>query len=142
MHHVGIPVNDLGRSLGFYKDILGIEPEFVGEGSGPELSQALGVPDAHLSFAFILLGNTVLELLEYHAPRGRDHDRMNCDVGAIHVAFEVANIQEAYEQLREKGIVFNAPPLKIEEGPLAGCAFAYFKDPDGVQLEIFETTSA
>jgi catechol 2,3-dioxygenase-like lactoylglutathione lyase family enzyme len=139
MHHLGIPVRDLRRSLAFYQDVFGIDAEFISEGAGPELSRAVGVPDTHLSFAFIALGNTVLELLEYHAPKGRDYDRRNCDVGAMHVAFEVPDIEEAYERLRKKGLTFNAPPIRIEEGPLAGSAFAYFSDPDGVQLEIFET---
>jgi catechol 2,3-dioxygenase-like lactoylglutathione lyase family enzyme len=139
MHHVGIPVRDLSRSLAFYQDVFGLEAQFISEGSGPELSRAVGVPDARLTFAFIALGNTVLELLEYQAPEGRDYDRMNCDVGATHVAFEVPDIDEAYERLQKKGLTFNAPPVRIEEGPLAGCSFAYFKDPDGVQLEIFET---
>lgn len=139
VHHIGIPVSDMERSLKFYQDILGLEFVFVAEGSGPEISEAVGVPDAHLKFAFLKTGNTIVELLQYLQPEGKPYDRMNCDVGACHVAFEVADIDEAYQRLQAQGINFNAPPLHVEEGPLAGCAFAYFPDPDGVQLEIFET---
>jgi catechol 2,3-dioxygenase-like lactoylglutathione lyase family enzyme len=138
MQHVGISVRDLDRSLRFYKDVFGVDPDFVTEGSGEAVSKAVGVPDAELAFAFLRIGPTILELLEYRNPRGRDYDRRNCDVGAVHVAFEVPDVGSAYEQLVGHGIEFNAPPLVITEGPLAGCKFAYFSDPDGVQLEIFE----
>jgi catechol 2,3-dioxygenase-like lactoylglutathione lyase family enzyme len=139
IQHVGIPVASMERSLQFYRDVFGLEADFVAEGSGEELSQAVGVDDAVLAFAFIRIGDDILELLEYSNPRGRPHDRRNCDVGAVHIAFEVPDIDGAYEELQDKGIEFNAPPIKIDEGPLAGCAFAYFNDPDGVQLEIFQT---
>jgi catechol 2,3-dioxygenase-like lactoylglutathione lyase family enzyme len=143
VQHVGISVRDLNRTLMFYKDVLGIEPQFVSNGSGEELSKAVGVPNAILAFAFLRLGPTILELLEYTSPRGSDYDRQNCDIGAVHVAFQVPDMRTAYEQLVRQGIEFNAPPLTITEGPLAGSKFAYFSDPDGVQLEIFEVgTSA
>ena len=138
IQHVGIPVASMERSLAFYRTVFGIEPEFVAGGSGPELSEAVGVENADLSFAFLRVGDNVLELLEYSNPRGRPYDRRNCDVGAVHIAFEVPDIDEAYEDLSSKGVNFNAPPLRIDDGPLAGCAFAYFNDPDGVQLEIFQ----
>ena len=138
VQHVGISVKDIDRSLAFYKDVFGVEPEFVTEGSGADVSTAVGVADAVLTFAFLRIGPTILELLEYKAPRGRPYGLENCDVGAVHVAFEVPDIQSAYDQLVAQGIEFNAPPLRISEGPLAGCAFAYFSDPDGVQLEIFQ----
>lgn len=138
VQHIGIPVSSLERSLRFYRDVFGVIPEFVAEGSGEALSTALGVPDAVLSFAFLRIGSAIIELLEYRNPRGEPFDRRNCDVGATHVAFEVTDIDVAYEELIGKGVAFNAPPFRIDSGPLNGCAFAYFADPDGVQLELFE----
>jgi catechol 2,3-dioxygenase-like lactoylglutathione lyase family enzyme len=135
---VGVPVASMQRSLQFYRDLFGIEPDFRADGSGSQLSEAVGVPDADLSFAFLQIGDDVLELLEYKHPIGQPYDRRNCDIGAVHIAFEVPDIDEAYEALGAKGVKFNAPPLRIAEGPLQGSAFAYFADPDGVQLEIFE----
>ena len=48
MQHVGISVRDLDRSLRFYKDAFGVDPDFVTEGSGEAVSKAVGVPDAEL----------------------------------------------------------------------------------------------
>lgn len=139
VQHIGIPVSDMQRSLAFYKETLGFEPLFIAQGEGDALSEAVGVPNANLSFSFLQAGNTIVELLQYHTPIGRAQDRMNCDVGAVHIAFEVDDIEDAYKRLTAKGIKFNAPPMHIGSGPLEGCAFAYFPDPDNVQLELFQT---
>jgi catechol 2,3-dioxygenase-like lactoylglutathione lyase family enzyme len=138
LHHVGVPVRSLKQSLKFYQDAFGIEPKFIAKSSGPGTSRLVGIPEVEMSYAFLDLGNTVLELLEYQHPRGQDYDRRNCDVGATHIAFEVADVEAAYEELTGKGIEFSGPPLHIDDGPLAGSVTAYFRDPDGIQLEIFQ----
>jgi catechol 2,3-dioxygenase-like lactoylglutathione lyase family enzyme len=142
VQHIGVPVRSLERSLAFYRDVLGIEPAFRGQDSGERTSRLVGVPGAVISLAFLRLGNTYLELLEYEHPRGADYDRRNCDVGAVHIAFEVDDLDQVYERLEASGISFSTPPHHIEHGPLAGCATAYFKDPDGIQLEVFEVAPA
>lgn len=71
-------------------------------------------------------------------PEAEPQDRHNNDVGAVHVAFEVDDIEDAYRKLRDRGVKFNSSPVWIEHGPLAGCAFCYFSDPDNVQLELFQ----
>ncbi len=138
LQHVGIPVSDMDRSLEFYQNVLGLELLFLTEGSGEATSKAVGVPNAHLKFAFLRAGDAIFELLQYITPTGKPYTGMNCDVGATHVAFEVEDIEEAYQNLTAQGIQFNTSPVHLDEGPLAGCAFAYFPDPDGIQLEIFQ----
>lgn len=139
MHHVGITVRDLEASLAWYERVFGLTPEFVAEGSGPELSTAVGVPEAKLRFAFLRFGSCVVELLHYENDREETFDRSNADVGSAHVCIDVPDLQAAYDDLRGKGVEFLAPPLHIDDGPLAGCAFVYFKDPNGVTLELFQS---
>ncbi len=140
LNHVGVPVRDLDRSLAFYRALTGAEPLFVNEMAGPGLADGVGVPGARCRFAVVPLGNVNLELIEYTAPRGADYRLRNCDVGAIHLAFEVDDIQAAYARLREAGVAFHAPPhtFTAEDGAPAavGTAFAYLSDPDGIQLEL------
>ena len=140
LHHVGITVRDLDASLAWYADVLGVTPEVVAEGSGEELSRAVGVPDARLRFAMLRLGGAVVELLCYDNDRDDTFTRSNADVGSAHVCIDVPDIQAAYDSLSAKGVTFLAPPLHIGDGPLKGCAFAYFTDPDGVTLEIFQSS--
>ena len=141
MHHVGITVRDLEESLQWYERVFDVQPEFVAAGSGPELSRAVGVPDADLRFAFLRFGTCVIELLCYSNERQESFDRSNADVGSAHVCIDVPDLHKAYEDLRAKGVTFLAPPLAIEEGPLEGCAFAYFKDLNGMTLELFQSAA-
>lgn len=138
IQHIGVPVKDLDTSLAFYKEIFGLEPEFVHTAEGRDLARAVDVPDAKLTFTFLQLGNTYLELLEYHTDRDENYDLRNCDVGAVHICFEVDDIQQTYQELLAKGVDVVAGPLFIEDGPLTGYTFVYFRDPDGITLELFE----
>jgi catechol 2,3-dioxygenase-like lactoylglutathione lyase family enzyme len=136
MHHVGITVRDLEESLQWYERVFDVQREFIAHGSGPELATAVGVPDADLRFAFLRFGSCVVELLCYDNERQDTFDRSNADVGSAHVCIEVPDLQQACDDLRAKGIEFLAPPLHIDDGPLAGGSFVYFKDPNGVTLEL------
>jgi catechol 2,3-dioxygenase-like lactoylglutathione lyase family enzyme len=142
MHHVGITVRDLEESLEWYERVFEVQREFIAEGSGPELSTALGVPDARLRFAFLRFGSCVVELLCYDNERQTTFDRSNADVGSTHVCIDVPDLQKSYDDLRSKGVEFLAPPLRIDDGPLAGCYWTYFKDPNGVTLELFQSSPA
>ena len=70
LHHTGIIVSDLERSIGFYAGVLGLEmwtepsPVF----DDPSLGEALGVPGAALRMVTFRVGDGILELLEYSAP--------------------------------------------------------------------------
>ena len=139
MHHVGITVRDLESSLQWYERTFGVTREFIAHGTGPDLSTAVGVKDANLRFAFLRFGNCVVELLCYDNERDETFERSNADVGSTHICIDVPDLQAAYDDFRAKGIDFLAPPLHIDDGPLAGCSFVYFKDPNGVTLELFET---
>ena len=141
VQHVGVPVRSMERSLAWYKDVFDLEPEFVVESDSPETAAAVQLPGAHVTAAFLNVGNTYLELLEYHNPVGEDFSLRNCDVGAIHVAIEVDSIAAAYTRLTERGAEFSAPPSTIPEGDLAGWSFAYFRDPDRIQFELFQRPS-
>jgi len=138
IHHLGLTVANLERSLEYYQRMFGLEPEFVAHGDGEELSRAVGVPGARLTFAFLRLGRGTVELLEYDNDRQTSYGLRNSDVGAPHLCFDVPDIDAAYAELVAKGADFYSAPIWIADGPLAGCAFAYLRDPDGITLEIFQ----
>ncbi len=138
LHHVGITVRDLEASLQWYERIFGLTREFIAHGSGPALSAAVGVPDADLSFAFLRLGTCVIELLCYANEREDTFSRSNADVGSAHICIDVPDLQSTYGDLLANGVEFMAQPLLIDDGPLKNCSFAYFKDPNGITLELFQ----
>ncbi|HKB29628.1 MAG TPA: VOC family protein, partial [Streptosporangiaceae bacterium] len=125
MHHMGLTVTSLARSLAYYKEMFGLEPEFIATGDGEDLSRAVGIPDAKLTFAFLRVGGGTVELIEYGNERRTSYDGRNCDAGTPHLCFDVPDIDAAYRELRDKGADFYAEPFRITGGPLHGCAFAY-----------------
>lgn len=141
MHHVGITVRDLEESLQWYERTFDVQREFIAHGDGPDLAKAVGVPDASLDFAFLRFGSCVVELLCYANDRQETFDRSNADVGSAHVCIDVPDLQQVYDDLRGRGVEFLAPPLTIDDGPLEGCSFVYLRDPNGVTLELFQSTA-
>ena len=138
VHHVGITVRDMKRSFEWYSRMFGFEPGPVNHGAGPDLERGVQVEGAELSFSMIRVGNVNIEFLEYHRPEGKHWDRSNNDVGSAHVCFEVDDMQAAYDELTARGAVFSGRPVTLTDGDLAGSQWAYLRDPDGIQLEIWQ----
>lgn len=138
VHHVGLTVRDIKRSFEWYSRMFGLEPGPVNHGSGPDLERGVQVEGADLSFSMIRIGSTRIEFLQYHHPEGRDWDRSNGDVGSSHICLEVDDLEAAYDELTSKGAVFNGPPVTLTEGEFEGSRWAYLRDPDGIQLEIWQ----
>lgn len=138
VHHVGITVRDMQRSFDWYSRMFSVEPGPVNRGSGPDLERGVQVAGAELSFSMIRIGNVNVEFLQYHQPEGKDWDRTNGDVGSAHICLEVDDMDAAYAELIARGADFNGPPVTLKDGDLAGSQWAYLRDPDGIQLEIWQ----
>ena len=143
IQHTGIVVRDLQAALQFYKELFDLDPLFIHDSSGPEidrskLSQLVGVPNPDVTFAFMKVGDTSFELVQYRSPEGKGFDRQSNDVGVMHLCFEVDDIHDARRKLREKGIEFTTDPIYVGAGPFAGYSFAYFRGHDDLLFEFFE----
>ena len=137
VHHIGITVRDIQKSFDWYSRMFGLTPGAINQGSGEALSTAVGVPNTQLSFSMIEIGGTRIEFLQYHEPEGKDFNLRNCDVGATHICLQVDDMDSAVKTLTERGAVFTTTPNTIHGGDLDGSQWAYFRDPDGIQLEIW-----
>jgi catechol 2,3-dioxygenase-like lactoylglutathione lyase family enzyme len=142
VHHVGITVRNLDESLRWYGELLDARPLFVEVDEGPEVSAIVRLEDCRVRSAVLDVGGCMLELLEYERPVGTDHSLRNCDVGAMHVCFEVEDIEAVYEKLAARGVEFSAEPTLQVEGFNTGQKYCYFQDPDGIQLEICQRPAA
>lgn len=141
VHHTCITVSDLEQSIAFYRDLLGLDLVMTEESerSGDDRSKALGVPKAKVKLAILRAGDAQVELIEYVTAKGRAYDRRNNDVGAMHIAFQVEDIDAVYQRMLDQGVRFTSPPATIPDGPMKGWKWTYFFDPDGVSLEIIQT---
>ena len=142
IHHVGLVVRDLDRSIYFYHDILGLpfsnEPTPWFE--GPELAKGVGVPGAKLRQVTFWVGeHSNMELLEYaNRPADNTTHIPNNYLGAAHVCFRVDDIRATKADLESKGVQFYSDVNVVDSGPLAGWRWCYFSDPDGLTLELVE----
>lgn len=140
LDHAGIPVGDLDRSLRFYRDVFGLEPEFVTDYGDPSLAGRLRVDDPQIKVAMIMLADGLrIELLQYLGPEPRQLNLRDCDIGATHLCLEVDDIDEAHRALTQLGVdVYAEPFLEAEPGPFHGTKWLFFKDPDGISFELVQ----
>ena len=71
LEHIALSVADMSRSLGFYRDVLGMElvRELDCDGS-TSLGTVVGLPGCHANIAHLMCGDSMLDLFEYLDPRG------------------------------------------------------------------------
>ncbi len=121
-HHVALICSDYERSKAFYTQILGLE--IVREVNREERRSNkldLQLPDG-----------TQIELFSFPDPPRRPSYPEAC--GLRHLAFEVANLDDSIKELRGKGV--EPEPVRVDEH--TGKRFTFFKDPDGLPLELYE----
>lgn len=123
--HLGIAVKSIDAGKNFWTDVLGLEFE------GTETVEAQKV-----TTAFLPVGESEVELLESTAPDGPVAKYIEKKgEGVQHVAFRVENIEEALQELKDKGIRL------IDETPRMGAggakiAFLHPKATAGVLVEL------
>lgn len=143
--HTGITVSNLERSLAFWRDILGFEFSHTAHQSGELASKITGVPGAELSLAVLKApGGHKIELLEYHAPdrRRQTNELQPCDVGFVHVALTVDDLDAMLGRIAAAGWRTEGAPQTLTAGPNAGKRVVYVRDPDGTTIEFMQPPPA
>ncbi|MEO7723791.1 MAG: VOC family protein [Chthoniobacterales bacterium] len=137
--HTGITVANLQRSLTFWRDVLGFELSHRAHHTGALASEVTGVPGAELSLAVLMAPGHKIELLEFHAPADRKKAPWRpCDVGSVHVAFTVDNLDAILERIAASGWHPPGQAQTLESGPNAGKRVVYVRDPDGTTIEFMQ----
>ena len=139
--HVGVTVTNLERSIQFYEQMLGMElsisPGPTPPMSGEEFSNKIGVPGSELRLAVLKAGSDELELMEFLAPHPASTEPMMRNViGAAHVAFKVSGLDAQVEAMKKKGVQFLGDVHTETEGSTAGWRWVFFRDPDGIIVEL------
>jgi glyoxylase I family protein len=143
--HTGITVSNLERSLAFWRDVLGFEPSHTAHQTGEMAEEITGVADAEIKLAVVKApGGHKIELLEYLAPpeRKRHVDLRPCDVGSVHVALLVDDLECVLERIAASGWKAAGEPQILKSGPNAGKRVAYVRDPDGTTIEFMQLPKA
>jgi len=137
--HTGITVTNLERSVAFWQDVLGFELSHRAHHTGELASEVTGVADAEISIAVLKGYGHKIELLEYLAPANRKNvDLRPCDVGSVHVALMVDNLDAVLSTIAASGWRAAGEPQTLKTGPNAGKRVVYVRDPDGTTIELMQ----
>jgi catechol 2,3-dioxygenase-like lactoylglutathione lyase family enzyme len=138
--HTGITVSNLERSLEFWQNVLGFEFSHRAHQTSEMASEITGVPGAEIKLAVVRApSGHKIELLEYLAPADRKKvDVRPCDVGSVHVALTVDNLEAILEKIAASGWKAAGKPQTLKTGPNAGKRVVYVRDPDGTTIEFME----
>jgi methylmalonyl-CoA/ethylmalonyl-CoA epimerase len=125
--HIAVLVDDLEKTLAFWRDALGMEMSHIEE-----------VPAEKSRVAFLPLGGSEVELVK---PTSDDSGLARYlekrGPGMHHICLEVDDIQGMLNRLKEAGIQL------INETPVTGSggkkyAFVHPKSANGVMVELYE----
>ena len=120
-HHIAIIASDWDKAREFYLEKLGFE-----------LIREVYRPAQEDYLRMLRQGDTVLELfIRPDAPARVNNPEAK---GLRHLAFHVADIEPAVAWLNSMGI--ETEPVR--EDKVNGGRFTFFKDPDGLPLELHE----
>jgi methylmalonyl-CoA/ethylmalonyl-CoA epimerase len=125
--HLGVAVNSIEEGKKFWSEVLGLEFE------GAET-----VAEQKVNTAFFPVGESEVELLESTAPDGPVAKFIEKrGQGFQHIAFRVANIDEALEELKAKNIQLIDQQPRVGAGG-ARIAFLHPKATGGILVELCE----
>ena len=120
-HHIAIICSDWDKAKDFYIDKLGFE-----------LYREVYRPEVNDYLRMLRQGDTTLELfIKPEAPQRVTNPEA---MGLRHLAFHVEDIEPAVAWLNSVGI--ETEPVR--EDKVNGGRFTFFKDPDGLPLELHE----
>lgn len=121
IHHVAILVSDYERSKDFYVNKLGFS--VIRDHYRPDRG------DYKLD---LKLGDCELEIFAVkNAPKRPSYPEA---LGLRHLAFRVEDIEETIAELNARGI--DTEPVRVDE--FTDKRMTFFKDPDGLPLELHE----
>lgn len=122
IHHIAIICSNYEISKDFYVNKLGLKV----------VAEVYREERKSYKLDLAINGQYQIELFSFEHPPARSSKPEA--VGLRHLAFAVANVDEVIVELNNKGVA--AEPVRIDE--FTGKKFTFFKDPDGLPLEIYE----
>ena len=120
-HHVAVICGDYARSKAFYTELLGLEI----------IAETYREARDSWKLDLALPGGGQIELFSFPSPPDRmSHPEAK---GLRHLAFSVADVEDAAHRLEAQGVAVES----IRTDELTGKRFTFFADPDGLPLELY-----
>ena len=145
VHHFSFSVQDIDRTIDFYTRVLGVKLQSRARNKYDTLGTALfgtkwGINQEHadLELAVVNIGGTRVEFIEYKDPPNQPYHKNPSIAGSAHLCFKVDDIEETRARLEAAGVEFHAPIQSFMEEGRIEWKWCYFRDPDGIILELVE----
>ena len=145
VHHFSFSVQDIERTIDFYTGVLGVKLQSRARNTYDTLGTALfgtkwGINQEHadLELAVVNIGGTRVEFIEYKDPPNQPYHKNPSIAGSAHLCFKVDDIEETRKRLEAAGVEFHAPIQSFMEEGRIEWKWCYFRDPDGIILELVE----
>ena len=145
IHHLGLTVSDIERSIHFYRDVLGMT--LVGRRprvTADYISKQTGCEGLELNVASFRVSDDSkqsLEVVQYLNNEGPPREPATNRSGSSHLCLLVDDLRSCYDDLSAQGVRFKSEPVTITAGPNEGGLVVYLYDPDGYTLEMFQPPS-
>ena len=117
--HTRMRVSDMEQTLKFYRDVLGLEV----------VEQKVSPRGSHLVFLAVPNSEELIELCSFP---GSGNVQVQEDL--VHVAFEVADLDDTIQELQTKGIPITDGPTQTS----SGSRFIFIDAPDGYEIELIQ----
>jgi catechol 2,3-dioxygenase-like lactoylglutathione lyase family enzyme len=141
LHHAGLTVTDLERSLAFWRDALGMEVVLDQVRDDAYLGEVVGHPGADCRMVHLAFGGegARVELFEYRAPRVEPAPVARpAQPGFAHVCVRADGLRELLERLEAAGGRRVSDPVEVTAGANRGALAVYVRDPDGHVVELVQ----
>ncbi|MGI4833355.1 MAG: SMU1112c/YaeR family gloxylase I-like metalloprotein [Janthinobacterium lividum] len=122
VHHIAIICTDYARSKTFYTQVLGLEI----------IREVHRAERASYKLDLAVNGQYAIELFSFPGPPPRPSQPEAA--GLRHLAFAVADVAAASQHLAAHSVA--CEPVRVDE--YTGRRFTFFRDPDGLPLELYE----
>lgn len=115
-NHVGIVTSDLEKSIKLHEALTGtkiVNKDAIG---GSRMAAVQGLDKVLIRYANVHLQDLNIDLLQYEQPTPKRSAYATNDIGAMHLCFEVDDIDAVYRRMREAGLAFQGEPMVFEAG--------------------------
>ena len=142
--HVGITVTNIENSIKFYRDILGLTLKGQAIMEGKETDALFAMNNCKVKIAYLNGSNNIMsppiELLEFVNNKTIKYKPQLNKISISEICFRVDNIEKVYKNLIDNNVEYLSEPQEFD---FTAYGFSkskalYFKDPDGIILELME----
>ena len=117
--HTRMRVSDMAQSIAFYQTILGLEV----------VERKVSPRGSNLAFLAVPNSEELIELCSFP-----ESGPVKVQEDLVHLAFEVDNLEQTIDALKEKNVSITDGPAQTS----SGSRFIFIDAPDGYEVELIE----